>query len=162
MKTKIIIPILCIALMCINCKPKLATVSGDYDYETECVSVEKNGFQIVKAWGTGMTEKEAVLNARRRAIDDILFMGIRGGKAGCSVRPIISNPNERSNQERYFMTFFAKGGSFEKYAALPHENWLSKKFKTNKKTNAKLAYEVLVKVDMLGLKNQMKTDKLIQ
>ena len=80
-----------------SCKSKIQPVSGFSDYETECVSSDGNGIQTVKAWGTGNTEKEAVLNARRRAVDDILFKGIRGGTSFCDARPLISNPNTRRN-----------------------------------------------------------------
>ncbi|MDB2463453.1 hypothetical protein N9W69_01395 [Flavobacteriaceae bacterium] len=145
-----------------SCKSKIQTVSGFYDYETECVSSDGNGIQTVKAWGTGNTEKEAVLNARRRAVDDILFKGIRGGANYCDMRPIISNPNTRRNEEQYFYRFFAEGGAFEQYAGLPEENWIRQKLKINKKNKDNLAFEIVIEVDMMGLKDQMRRDNIIQ
>lgn len=145
-----------------GCKSKIDTVSGYYDYETECVSVDRNGIQTVKAWGTGRTEKEAILNARRRAVDDILFKGLRGGSRGCNLRPLIANPNTRRNQEQYFFRFFGENGPFETYAGLPDENWLRQKLKINKKNKHNLAYEVVIEVDVMGLKNHLKRDQIIQ
>ncbi len=145
-----------------SCKSKIETVSGYFDYETECVSVDRNGFQTVKAWGIGMNEKEAILNARRRAIDDILFKGIRGGNSSCEIRPIISNPNKRRDNINYFNRFYAPKGLFEQYAGLPDENWLRRKLKINKRNDGKLAYEIIIEVDFMGLREQMKRDNLIQ
>ncbi len=162
MRKIVFLNILVIAMISIACKSKIETVSGYYDYKTECVSVDRNGFQTVKAWGIGLNEKEAILNARRRAVDDILFQGIRGGNSSCDIRPIISNPNKRRDNVNYFNQFFAPKGLFEQYAGLPDENWLRRKLKINKKNDGKLAYEIIIEVDVMGLRSQMKRDNLIQ
>ena len=155
--------ILCgLALIAISCKSKIETISGYFDYETECVSVNKIGVQTVKAWGIGMTEQEAILNARRRAVDDILFKGITGGNSACNMRPIISNPNTRINKEHYFNSFYAPHGAFENYAGLPDENWLRRKLKVNKKSDGKHAYEIIIEVNTQGLKEHLKKDNIIQ
>lgn len=151
-----------LVLMVMSCKSKIDTISGYFDYETECVSVNRSGMQTVKAWGIGMTEKDAILNARRRAVDDVLFKGIRGGISSCNVRPIISNPNTKINQENYFNRFYAPNGDFEKYAGLPDENWLRQKLKVNKKSEGKLAYEIIIEIDTGGLKEHLRNDNIIQ
>ena len=157
------IVILCISIFSIiGCKSKIDTISGYYDYETECVSVDRSGYQTVKAWGIGLDEKEAIMNARRRAVDDILFKGIRGGNSLCDMRPIISNPNKRRDNVNYFRRFFDANGPFENYAGVPDENWLRRKMKVNKKNEGRLAYEIIIEVDLDGLRDQMKRDNLIQ
>lgn len=153
---------LLVVLIITSCKSKIDTISGYYDYETECVSIDQNGTQTVKAWGIGMTEKDAILNARRRAIDEILFKGITGGNSYCEVRPMISNPNKKRDNVNYFNRFYAPKGDFELYAGLPEENWLRKKLKINEKSDGKLAYEIVIEVDMIGLREHMKRDRLIQ
>ncbi|NEV93027.1 hypothetical protein G3567_02555 [Psychroflexus sp. YR1-1] len=162
MKTYLSITLLILAFVLTSCKSKIDTVSGYYDYETECVSVDRNGFQTVKAWGIGMTEKDAILNARRRAVDEILFKGIRGGSSLCEIRPMISNPNKRRDNLNYFNRFYAPQGDFERFAGLPEENWLRRKLKINQKNEGKLAYEIIIEVDMMGLREHMRRDNLIQ
>jgi hypothetical protein len=162
MKHTILFTLVFSSCLLAGCKSKIDTISGYYDYETECVSVNRTGFQTVKAWGIGMDEKEAILNARRRAVDDILFQGITGGNSLCDMRPIISNPNKRRDNVNYFRNFFAANGAFENYAGLPEENWLRQKMKVNKKNKGRLAYEIIIEVDVDGLRNQMKRDNLIQ
>jgi hypothetical protein len=162
MKKHLVIVIGGLMLIAVSCKSKIETISGYYNYETECVSVNRNGIQTVKAWGIGMTEKDAILNARRRAIDDILFKGLTGGNSSCSVRPIISNPNVKISEENYFNRFYASNGAFQRYAGLPEENWLRRKLKINKKNEGKLAYEIIIEIDILGLKKQLRNDNIIQ
>lgn len=160
MKKTVIIGALMLSLL--SCKSKIETISGYYNYETECVSVEKNGVQTVKAWGFGLREKEAILNARKNAIDDILFKGIRGGRGSCNIRPIISNPNIKMDRASYFNAFYAPNGAFQKYAGVPEENWLRQKLKVNKKNDGNLAYEIIINVDVMGLKAQLQNDHIIQ
>lgn len=162
MKKHLVIVIGGLILIAVSCKSKIETISGYYDYETECVSVNRNGMQTVKAWGVGMKEKDAILNARRRAIDDVLFKGLTGGNSSCNMRPIISNPNTRINQENYFNRFYDSNGAFEKYAGLPDENWIRQKLKINKKNDGKLAYEIIIEIDIVGLKEQLRNDNIIQ
>jgi hypothetical protein len=162
MKKHLFIVIGGLMLIALSCKSKIETISGYYDYETECVSISRNGIQTVKAWGIGLVEKDAILNARRRAIDDVLFKGLRGGNSSCNMRPIISNPNTKINQENYFNIFYAPNGAFERYAGLPEENWLRRKLKINKKNEGKLAYEIIIEIDILGLKKQLRNDNIIQ
>ncbi len=163
MKKHLNILVLCAcALIVVSCKSKIETISGYFDYETECVSVNRSGLQTVKAWGIGMDEKEAILNARRRAIDDVLFKGLRGGNSSCNMRPIVSNPNAKINNEQYFNQFYAPKGDFEKYAGLPDENWLRRKLKVNKKSEGEHAFEIIIEIDMQGLKSHLRNDNIIQ
>jgi len=161
MKHKIIIIVGTVTLSVLSCKSKIETISGYYNYDTACVSVEKNGVQTVKAWGFGLREKEAISNARKNAIDDILFKGIRDGKGGCNIRPIISNPNVKRDQERYFNVFYTPNGAFQSFASLPDENWLRQKLKINKKYGGNLVYEIILEVDIQGLKVQLQRDQII-
>jgi hypothetical protein len=162
MKKYAIIILGAIILTITSCKSKIETISGYYDYETECVSVDRNGIQTVKAWGIGLTEKDAIRNARRRAVDDILFKGLRGGNSSCNVKPIISDPNTKVKEESYFNNFYATQGSFQQFVSMPNENWLRQKLKINKKNNGKLAFEIIVDVDVMRLKNFLKKDNIIQ
>jgi hypothetical protein len=154
--------IILVLLITISCKSKIKTVSGNFDYETECVSSDKVGYQTVTAWGFGQTEKEAILNARRRAVDDILFKGIRGGKSVCQISPIISNPNKKRNNPRYFQAFYEENGIFNQFVGYPDENWLRQKLKINKKNKENLVYQVVVEVDVANLTSQMLNDNLIE
>lgn len=91
-------------------------VSGYYSYETECIRKDLNGTMLVRAWGKGLSQKEAELDARKKAVDDLLFKGIRG-KEDCSTNPLISNPNAREIIEKKLDRFYKDKGKFRKYVS---------------------------------------------
>lgn len=119
MKSIIKITALSIAFVAFtSCGPRQVpkVISGYYDYDTECVSKDAGGTMLVRAWGKGMNQKDAELNARKKAVDDLLFKGIRG-RDDCSINPIISNPNAKVDAERKMYRFFKDKGKFRKFVS---------------------------------------------
>lgn len=162
MKIKLIIlSLACVGLMT-ACKSKAKTISGYYDYSTECVAKGFNGSQIVKTWGIGLSQYEAETNARIKAVDEILFKGLRNGSSDCNMKPLIANPNAKRDYENYFNQFFSANGSFQNYVSFPEKNWLERKLKINPSSDGKTAYELVVEVDMIGLKSHLQKDNIIQ
>lgn len=101
-------------------------VSGYYSYETECIKKDPGGEMLVRAWGKGLNQKEAVLDARKKAVDDLLFKGIRG-KDDCSINPLISNPNAREDIERKLFRFYKDKGKFRKFVSRARDKKLDEK-----------------------------------
>ncbi|MFC4268642.1 hypothetical protein [Polaribacter marinivivus] len=91
-------------------------ISGYYSYDTECIRKDAGGEMLVRAWGKGLNQKEAELDARKKAVDDLLFKGIRGTD-DCSINPIISNPNAKEDAERKMYRFFKDKGKFRKFVS---------------------------------------------
>ena len=79
-----------------NAQNKQTKTASFYDYNIECLEDKKDGNYIMMAWGTGSTKKEAINQAQRNAISDIIFKGVN--KGSCSVRPLIT---EVQAQEKY-------------------------------------------------------------
>jgi hypothetical protein len=162
MKINVFSGLLIIALLLVSCQSRLQTLSGDYYYETECVGVTGSGLQTVKARGYGRTEKDAVFNARMRAVEDVVFKGMRGGASTCLVRPLVSNPNLKMEKAAYWSKFFGVNGDFVKYVGLPDERFLRQYLGINKRNRDSKAYEVVVDVDVMALKAQLVRDGIIQ
>ena len=55
---------------------KQSKIASYYNYNTECLEDKLDGNFIFMAWGTGSTKKEAIDQAQRNAINDILFKGV--------------------------------------------------------------------------------------
>lgn len=81
-------------------------------FETECLGVELDGSHTVKAWGNGRNRKDAVEQAYKNAVRDILFKGITKGRSDCSARPVVPEANAQEKYAEYFNTFFADGGLY--------------------------------------------------
>jgi hypothetical protein len=66
---------------------------GTFEMTTQCISTSQGTNYTIRAFGEGDDTKEAAGDAIYRAISDIIFRGITKGKGGCSVKPLVFNPN---------------------------------------------------------------------
>ena len=57
-----------------------------YDVETECLEDKLDGSFVLYAWGKGSNKSEAIDQAKRNVLNDILFNGVN---KGCKMRPLI-------------------------------------------------------------------------
>ncbi|MBQ3657977.1 MAG: hypothetical protein II956_14245 [Bacteroidales bacterium] len=128
-------------------------------YETECLGVEGDGSQTLRAWGTGRNRSDAVEQAKKNAVYDVLFKGIRAGSSECNQKPLIPEVNARERYEDYFDLFFADGGEYTKFVSVADEKLFSKD-KSKNKNGAQ--FGVTVRVLRAELKAQLKSDGLIK
>jgi len=98
-----------------------AKTAGNYTYKTECLGVEGDGTQTVKAWGKGRNNFDAYAQARKNAVSDVIFKGISDGTAECEMRPLVPEVNARQKYEDYFNNFFKDGGEYRKYVSMKDE-----------------------------------------
>ncbi len=103
--------------------------AGYYSYEVECIGSSLNGIQTVKAWGKGVNKTEALEQAKKNALEEILFQGIRQGSSGCNIRPIISEINAKSKFRNYFNRFYSKG--YSDFVSINKKNNDPQKFNTD-------------------------------
>lgn len=137
------------------------TQSGYYDYDTQCLGNLGDGTQLVKSMGTGLDRKQAEADAYKNALRDILFKGIRNGTNDCSVQPLIVKPNAQENYEVYFNNFFSQKGAYKDFVARHREPFLDRNFKSNPRSDAKLAYVMELKIYVSDLKNFLIEDQII-
>ncbi len=148
--------ILLAAVTLVGCK---TPISGYYSYETECLGKNYDGTQIVKTWGTGDDMRSAQVRAYQEALHDILFEGIRNGNSDCDVRPLITEVNAQEKYEHYFGQFFSEEGNYRDFIRQTRNN---KKVFRNKRSDMKEAFAYVIEVDVPSLKQQLKTDNIIQ
>ena len=157
---KILLPLIVISLIICSCSSRKG-VSGYYSYQTSCLGTDFDGTQVLKAFGTGKTEIEAIENAKKTAINDVLFKGIRSGKEDCRLRPLIIEVNANEKYEDYFNDFFKIEGQYLEFTTISKKPILAKLFKGKKTRKLDVAYEVIVKVYMSNLKQHLMRDQII-
>lgn len=82
-----------------------------YSYDVKCLGSTLNGIQTVKAWGKGLDKAQALEQAKKNALDEILFKGIQQGTTDCNARPIIVEINGKTKYRNYFNRFYSQNYS---------------------------------------------------
>jgi hypothetical protein len=137
-------------------------IAGNYTLKTECFGVELDGSQTLKSWGNGSNRKDAVEQAKKNAVRDVLFKGIYDGKQDCEKRPLILETNAQEKNENYFNTFFADNGEYKKYVSSKDEPIAQKISKDKKGAFQSVTYGVIVRVLRPQLKQQLIADGIIK
>jgi hypothetical protein len=93
----------------------LSFASNNRNYQTECVTIDTDGYLIIKIWDTKKGAKYKPEQARKDAIHAILFSGISGGN-GCTTQPPIINKGEEQEKFKSIEeAFFARKGKWSIY-----------------------------------------------
>jgi len=136
--------------------------AGNYAYKTECMGVELDGSQTLKAWGNGRNRSDAVDQAKKNAIRDVIFNGISEGKQECNVKPLIFEVNAQEKYEDYFNKFFADGGEFKNFISLRDERIFDKISRDKKKARESVTHGLIVRVLRTELKEKLIADGIIK
>jgi hypothetical protein len=154
-----IIFVISIVLISCNAQKKIA---GNYSYKTECLGIEMDGSQIVKAWGDGRNRFDVIEQAKKNAVNDVLFNGIYEGKQECEKRPVIAEVNARQKHEAYFNKFFADNDQYKKYVSLKDERIGQKVSRDLKGWRQSVTHGVILQVLRAELKQKMIEDGILK
>jgi hypothetical protein len=138
------------------------TVSTNYSYSTECLGVELDGSQTLKAWGNGRNREDAVEQAKKNAVRDVIFKGIRDGKQDCNQKPLVFEVNAQEKYEDYFNKFFADGGEYRNFISLKDERIFDKIKRDKQRTAESVTHGVIVRVLRSELKQKLIQDGIIK
>lgn len=157
MKAKfcIICSVLLISFIMSGCKSP--SVHAFYTFDTECMSNEMDGSVVLRAWGQGSSRSEAMEKAKRQAVYDVIFSGIRIGQ--CNLKPLVFEVNAKEKYESYFNDFFRDGGEYEKFLKMDATK-MGSGVKAESKTRD--SYAVVVRVLRANLERKLITDNIIK
>ena len=158
MKSNFIKISLCfLCLLFLNaCNNKQTVTSSYYTYKTECLGVELDGSQTLRAWGTGKNKKDAIEQAKK---NDILFQGIHDGQSKCSVKPLLTEVNAADKYEDYFNAFFQDKGSYQTFVSGEENGRTTRIQEANKN---QLKYGIVVRVFRSELKRRLQADGILK
>lgn len=124
-----------------------------------CEGTELDGSQMVRAFGVGKTARDAKKQLEKNAMRDVLFNGIRDGKEGCQIAPLVNDPNAREKHQKYFNRFFSDGGQYKRYVK---ENdspgKTTKRYKGEGKTKL---WTKIVTINMVKMEKELKQEGII-
>lgn len=138
------------------------STAGNYTYKSECMGVEMDGSQTVKAWGNGRNKHDAVEQAKKNAVRDVLFNGIIEGKQDCERRPLVSEVNAQAKYDSYFNSFFKDGGDFKHFISLKDERIFDKISRDKQKARQSVTHGLIVRVLRGELKERLIADGILK
>lgn len=137
------------------CNPQ-AKIAGNYNYDPECLGAGPDGKWTVRSFGKGKDKAEALQVAQRRALEEMLFKGIRKG-VGCDQRPVCGDPTVQEKERDYFNRFFSANGPYQSFVMLK-PNSFEKRMEVAGESNFMFGFELII--DYEKLKERIKTDIL--
>ena len=147
--------LICAALMALLFAQEVKAQS----FETECISVEQDGSQTLRVWGKGRNRSDAIEQAKKDAVYEILFKGVLKGNKGYNLRPLVTEVNARERYQDYFDIFFMDGGEYLKYVSMADKRMGSTK---KVKTDTQVRYCVTVRVLIPELRMRLKEDGILK
>ena len=161
---KILKPIIaaaCFALMLqlSGCRgqKEVSSAWSAFGFETSYVNASASGIVTVRAWGNGSDKAHAIETAKKNAVSDVIFKGVKGGK-GYLGQPIVTEVNARERYAEYFDLFFADGGEYKNFVTESSNSDMSR---TRSKSDARENYGITVDIDRSALVRQLRSDNVI-
>ena len=138
-----------------------SSTAGYINYKAECLGTELDGSMTLKAWGSGRNNSDAVEQAKKNAVAEILFKGISVGQTVCSRSPLLIDIGAEKKHEEYFATFFSDDGPYKEFVSLKDEQIKHKIKREKKKTDVSVTISVIVRVNRLALKKKLVADNIM-
>lgn len=153
-------PFFTICMCFASCKAP-THIPSDYAYanfQTECLRVELDGSQILRAYGKGKNKTDAIEQAKKNAVRDIIFKGISTSSGEFSKQPLINEVNAQEKYAYYFNPFFKDKGEYLAFVKLDEKRLSRIKSANNTQEN----WGVVVVVDRSGLLQKLINDNIIK
>lgn len=150
---------------------KSTTNLGSSSFKVQCLGSEADGKLKLRSWANAKTTPEAIENAKKKAIRELLFLGIRSGGSECGFAPMILEVNAAKKHEDYFNRFFADNGAYLMFVELVEDNMTTKKksqklakikSKINVQSTSGVAHVIDVLVDKAALKKHLKSERILK
>lgn len=107
-----------LVLVAVGSCSKRANVSMAYDYPSEVLSVERDGSVTMRVWGEGRNRPDAIEQAHKEAVYDVIFKGVSAeGMKASLTRALVLENNAEAKYRLFFNEFFADRGPYTKFVS---------------------------------------------
>jgi hypothetical protein len=84
-------------------------------YQTDCVSIQTDGYIVIKIWDTKAGKSYKSEQSRKDAVHALLFSGISGSKGCATQEPLLKKTEDFENFQKIEKEFFSKNGRWVLY-----------------------------------------------
>ncbi|MDP3444404.1 MAG: hypothetical protein Q8T08_16220 [Ignavibacteria bacterium] len=152
--------IFCSAANLFGQKNKNTNVAAYYNYEVQCMGAGMDGTQLVKVWGYGKKPNDAIEQAKKNAVQAVIFKGIATGERGCMQKPLVTAPGAEQQFQDYFNAFFQAGGKYLNYVNLSSDGSIDPKDRL--KVGKQYKVGVIVSVSHAQLRKELEAAGIIK
>lgn len=145
-------------ILLISCQSKDVVTPAFHTYTTECLGKSMDGSQTLRVWASGRNKKDAIEQAKKKAVYDVVFTGIQAGSGECNAYPIVDEANARKKYEDYFDLFFTDGGAYSQYVSITNQN---KSAIQRYQGNGTQTLGIIVTVNRSALRQRFVSDNII-
>lgn len=85
------------------------------NYQTECISLETDGYIKIKIWDTKSGRSYTAQQARKDAIHAVLYSGIAGGNGCLTQFALLNNPEAQNKFKDIEKDFFSSNGEWSRF-----------------------------------------------
>ena len=156
-KQLIFIAVMTLTLLA-SCKSKEITTAAFHDYTTECIGKSMDGTQTLRVWASGRNRADAIEQAQKKAVYDVVFAGIQAGGGECNAYPVIDEANARKKYEVNFNFFFADGGAYTQYVSMANQKTSAMQRHYGDGTQT---FGIIVTVNRSALRQRFEHDNII-
>lgn len=136
---------------------KSPSVGAFYTFETECMGNTMDGTVVLRAWGQGASRADAVEQAKKQAIHDIIFKGVQKGQ--CKFKPLLFEVNAEEKYQSYFDSFFSKNGAYTEFSRMDATKMGSG---VKEKSKTRDSYALVVRVLRADLEKKLIADNILK
>ncbi len=126
--------------------------------ETVVSHTEHDGSVTLRVWGKGSTKADAIEQAKKNAVYDVIFKDLRGA-GGVNSQALVTEVNARERYARYFDPFFADGGEYLNFVKEEQANEASR---LESKGSSIYNYGILATVNRPALRAQLVRDGILR
>lgn len=84
-------------------------------YQTECLSIQTDGYAVMKIWDTKSGKNYKPEQSRKDAVHALLFSGISGSEDCTTQEPLLKKTEDIENFQKIEKEFFSKNGKWMLY-----------------------------------------------
>lgn len=157
-----------ILLFAIGCASSKVSTSSYYASATTYINDKGDGSITVRAYGHGKNRSDAIEQAAKNAVRDVIFKGVTVPNNTLLSKPLVTEVNAAEKFQDFFNAFFADSGAYARFVSNkdrhsePNDNEDRRSMSDNKEKNTiQVKLATTIRVLRADLKNYLMDNGII-
>lgn len=145
-------------LVVIACSSNVTRNIGSNNLQVHCLGNNSDGTLSIRSWGTARELKDAIEDAKKKALKEVIFSGVKNGSQDCGMIPILLSVNSKLDNESFFAAFFGDPNVYGQFVTVTQDNINNaRKYSGSTRSAQGIVHSIDVSVDKLALKKYLQS-----